>query len=361
MSLDDLEDRYQGVPFAAASAYLAQKISLPTDGWRDTTTAEHDAAFVVAGAKGSLLTDLKKAVERAIQEGQRPADFQTEFERIAKNWSHTGGADWRAQLILRQNQRSAYAAGRYERQLSPAAQRVQPYLQFLHSDSANPRPAHIALHRMVFRSDAVPFWLPNGFGCDCRYRSLSERQLQRLGLEVSDLQRGDTVTVEIDGRQVSAVLEPAEGFDYRPGASSAEERTRLLQQQVNRMPPRIGQFVTAEARAALSQRGVDVGSLPQPPVGEAVERPDITPQPLDPERVLGVTQAEVDAALDSPLSIFRQADGQYLYLTPNLVVVVASDGTIQAAYPPNTPQFLDLLEAAQATAPSPSPEPSTDG
>jgi hypothetical protein len=122
----------------------------------------------------------------------------------------------------------AQAAGRYARQLDPVIMKQRPYLQFIHSDADIPRPHHKALDGMVFRADQIPFPVPNGFGCGCRYVSLSEDDLREQGLTVSNLKRGDTVgTVK---------LEPDPGFDYIPGQTSVERRTQLLKDAVSRLP-----------------------------------------------------------------------------------------------------------------------------
>lgn len=228
-----VEDRYANLPFTEAQEYLRGKINLDTDRWDDILNAEHDAAFVVAGAKGSLLSDLRGAVDRAIANGQRPEDFQKDFERIAEDWAHTGDKAWRSNIIYQTNLTQSYAAGRYTYQLDPDVVKVQPYLQWVHGDSARPRPSHLALDRRVFRADSLPFYPPNGYGCLCRTISLTQRQLERQELEVSDLKQGDQISVEVDGRVYNPVLQPDKGFDRIPGQG---DRRKLLEGMIARFP-----------------------------------------------------------------------------------------------------------------------------
>jgi len=158
-----LDARYRRLPFAEALTFLRSKITLDTDRWDDIRDDEADAFFTVAGAKGSLLAELRSAVEDAIERGQRPAEFRQRFSEIAEGWA--GNNDWRADLIYRTNLRTAYARGREEYQFDPDVLLIQPYLQFIHSDAIVPRPHHKALDGQVFEAGSVPFALPNGYGC----------------------------------------------------------------------------------------------------------------------------------------------------------------------------------------------------
>lgn len=226
------DPRYATIPFQEAIAYLREKINLGTDSWRDLRDDEHDAFFVVAGAKGSMLAELRSAVEEAIADGLRPEEFQERFEQIAEGWAYNGSAEWRSRLILQTNLRASYGRGREEYQLDPEVRRVMPYLQFVASDAVNPRPHHQALNGQVFTAETVPFPLPNGYGCGCRYTSLSQRQLDRRGLSLSTVSRG---TIMADGMP----LEPAPGWDKSMGTPRDAQRRELIQRVIDRSPPDI--------------------------------------------------------------------------------------------------------------------------
>lgn len=238
-----LDDRYRTMPFEPAIEFMRDKINLDTDSWRDVTDDEHDAAFVVAGAKGSVLSEFRVAVDRAIAEGQRPEDFRKEFDRIAEGWEFNGDAAWRSDIIYFTNLRASYGRGRDQMQFDPAVVAAQPYVQYQHSDAEHPRPLHLALDQQVFRKYQVPFALPNGYGCSCRYTSLSQRDLDRLGLEVSDLSRGDSIPVEIDGRTYNPVIEPAEGWDRLPNPNPQERREEILRRIADRSVPEVATYL----------------------------------------------------------------------------------------------------------------------
>ncbi|MEM6836282.1 MAG: hypothetical protein AAF609_05455 [Cyanobacteria bacterium P01_C01_bin.120] len=235
-----LDDRYRTLPFQAAIDFMAEKITLDSDSWRDFTDDEHDAVFMVAGAKGSVLSELRTAVDSAIADGQRPEEFRERFEQIADGWDDMrGDSAWRANTVLFTNLRASYGRGRDQLQFDPAVMAAQPFAKYEHSDSQHPRPLHLALDQQVFRKDNIPFALPNGFGCDCRYTSLSQRDVDRLGLEVSDLSRGDALSVDMDGRTYNPVLEPAEGWDRMPNPNPQQRRQEVLERIADRAVPEI--------------------------------------------------------------------------------------------------------------------------
>ncbi|MBI5640520.1 MAG: hypothetical protein HZA17_08855 [Nitrospirae bacterium] len=144
----------------------------------------HSRAFVVAGAmKPELLSDLRAAVDKAISEGTTITDFRKDFDSAVKKygWSYKGQRGWRTGVIFNTNLSVAYAAGRF-RQDDPFWQRNFP---------------------------------PNGFNCRCTVRSLSEREMTRDGLEVSE-----------DRRNIAD-----EGFETNPGEWGLRDKKALLSEE----------------------------------------------------------------------------------------------------------------------------------
>lgn len=219
------------LPFREQNEFLRRKLNLPTTAWTDIYTREHDYAFVVAGAnRNDLVADFRRAVERAIEDGTTLADFRKDFDRIVAQhgWSYKGGRNWRSRVIYETNLRSSYMAGRYEQLQAVSAER--PYWQYIHSDAVeHPRPDHEALHGLVLRADD-PFWQqwfpPNGWGCQCSLRALSQRDLERLGKSGPDTapeipmerrtigQRSPGGPIDVE---VPRGVDP--GFEYIPGKS----------------------------------------------------------------------------------------------------------------------------------------------
>jgi hypothetical protein len=221
----------ESLSFTEQEAFFRRKLNLPTQGWTDIYTQEHDWAFVVAGAnRDDLVADFRTAVQKAIDGGSTLEDFRKDFDRIvAKHgWDYNGGRNWRSRVIYETNLRSSYMAGRHEQLMAVREQR--PYWQYIHSDAVeHPRPQHEAWNGMVLRWDD-PWWQqhfpPNGWGCQCSIRALSERDLQRLGKSGPD--KAPEVVMEThtigqrspNGPRVVQVPQGVDpGFEYTPGRS----------------------------------------------------------------------------------------------------------------------------------------------
>jgi hypothetical protein len=185
---DDALDR----GFQPAIDFFSQKVNLPTRTWRDVWQGEHSRAFVVAGAmKADLLADLRGAVDRAINDGEGYEAFRKRFKDIVARhgWEHTGSAAWRSRVIWHTNMRTSFAAGRYKQMTDPDVLAHMPWWLYDHTTVVNPREQHQAMDGKVWRyDDPVWRWIypPNGWGCNCRVRPLSDRQLRKLGKEGPD-------------------------------------------------------------------------------------------------------------------------------------------------------------------------------
>ena len=242
---------FKSSSFDDAISYLESRIALPADRWNDYANSEANAAFWSAGAvDATLVSDLQKTVTRAIQSGvpYDSPDFAAQIASFSEQygWDIKGGADWRARLILSQNLRQSYAAGRYDQQFDPDVMKLQPYLQYLHSDSRAPRPAHVALDGKVFRKDdpiVSSIYPPNGFNCGCSMVALSQRQLDKKGLDVESITLGDALPyVDSNGITRQAIIEPDKGFDSAP-SSNAEQRIINLARIKERLPQTWGERI----------------------------------------------------------------------------------------------------------------------
>lgn len=253
-----MPEPWERLPFEEQIRYFGEKLNVPTDSYRDISGAEHDAAFVVAGAKGAVLNDLRKAVDRAIAEGTTLEQFRKEFEDVVQRtgWAFRGNSAWRSQVVWDTNLRTSYAAGRHEQMRAVATTR--PYWQWRHGGSAHPRPQHLALDGKVFRHDD-PFWQsfgspPQGYGCRCSLFTLSDRDVARRGLTVDPgPQLGDRLPIPDLPGQTTAMNPPA-GWGHIHGSSTPESRARLLDNVTRRLDPAIAAQVRAEAAAFDASR-----------------------------------------------------------------------------------------------------------
>lgn len=308
---------YGRLPFREQIEFFRRKLKLPTSGWTDIYTHEHDWAFVVAGAnRDALLEDFHKAVSRAIEDGATLADFRKDFDAIVKRhgWDYNGGRNWRSRIIYETNLRTSYAAGRWE-QLQ-RLKSVRPYWQYVHSDAVqHPRPLHQSWDGLVLHADD-PWWHtyfpPNGWGCQCTVHALNERDLQKLGKTGPDTAPEIRWETKVIGKRSALgprVVQTPEGID--PGFAYAPGRARML----NAMPPErpVPEIFGSAGGHGLPNRRSGL-PLPAPRILPASRK---LPAGLDEETYIQAFLAEFGATLDEP-EIFEDAVGEKIVMGKEL-------------------------------------------
>lgn len=209
--------------------FLRQKRPAPTKSWLDALKGDHDRAFVVAGVTDmELLEGIQSALIESRENGTGLQTFATQIDALAAKhgWDIPGDRDWRIRTIFETNMRTSFMAGRLKQMRDPDVVKGRPYWQYLHADiriPKSPRPQHRAWNGLVLRWDD-PWWdihfPPNDWGCSCGVRTLSKRDLERLGKSGPD--KAPPAGFEfkrIEG--VGNVNQPAGvgyGWDYMPGA-----------------------------------------------------------------------------------------------------------------------------------------------
>jgi uncharacterized protein with gpF-like domain len=218
----------KSLPFDEAIDFLRKKVSLPTERWTDLWEGQHARAFSVAGAaRDDLLADLREAVKKAVAKGTTLAEFQKDFDALVQKsgWSYKGSRGWRTRVIYETNLRTSYQAGRYKQMTDPEVMQRRPYWQYVHGDSKNPRPEHLAWDGLVLPADD-PWWEthypPNGWGCKCKVLTLSPRELKKLGKDEPDSAPDNgSRLVEVPGRGLERVpngIDP--GWAYNVGEAA---------------------------------------------------------------------------------------------------------------------------------------------
>jgi len=212
------------VPFDEAINHFRGKLNLPTEFWDQITGQAHAKGFTVAGAtKADLLNDMRSLVDDAIANGTSITEFRKGFDAaVAKHgWSYKGKRGWRTRVIYDTNLRTAHAAGRWQQSQRMKIRR--PYGQYQTVGDGKVRPQHAAWDGLVFLLDDI-WWQthypPNDFGCRCFMRTLSQRQLEKKGLTVSNAppleltERINTRTGEVYGEVPKGI---GVGWDYNVG------------------------------------------------------------------------------------------------------------------------------------------------
>lgn len=185
--------------------YLRKKGHKITFDYTEMAREEHAYNFTVAKAMShDILLDIRSAVDDALAQGTTFQDFQKQLKPtlLEKGWwgkqvvsnPNTGekeqvqlGSPRRLQVIYDTNLRTAYAAGRWE--AVQRTKKLRPYLRYITMDDGRVREQHRHWHNVVKPVDD-PFWddhyPPNGWRCRCSVQQLSDRDLKRLGLDVTE-------------------------------------------------------------------------------------------------------------------------------------------------------------------------------
>jgi SPP1 gp7 family putative phage head morphogenesis protein len=214
------------IAFEEAISFLKEKARLPSQRWDNLRGAIHAKAFTVAGAtKAQLLQDLHEAVTAALEQGQSIGEFRKSFDGVAERhgWSYKGHRSWRTRVIYDTNMRTAHMAGRWA-QIQETKDR-RPYLQYLTAGDTRVRPEHRKWDGTILEVDDEwwnTHYPPNGWGCRCMVRTLSQGQMERAGLtvaaapEVKLTERVNTRTGEIYGEVPEGI---DTGWEYNVGAA----------------------------------------------------------------------------------------------------------------------------------------------
>lgn len=233
-------------PPPEASRFLRNKLLRPSFHWQDVEPEEHAVAFTVAKAtQVDVLETIREEVQRAIDQGIPFAEFQKTLKpRLEKLgwWGKaemvdplTGekvvaqlGSPRRLRTIYRANLRSARAAGQWER-----IQRTKdalPYLEYRLGPSERHRPHHAAKEGIVLPADD-PFWAawypPNGWGCKCWVRQLTQRGAEVRGISKSPEVPMHDVRNKRTGeiKRVPVGIDP--GWEQNPGQKRLRHLERL--------------------------------------------------------------------------------------------------------------------------------------
>jgi SPP1 gp7 family putative phage head morphogenesis protein len=219
--------------FPEAIAYLRDKVPFPSKSWKTYSGQLQDVAFTISGiTQLTLLAEIQALVIKNLETGVTLDGFKRDFNNaLDKAGFNLANRGYRADLVISQNVRTSYSRGRWT-QLQEGRDR-RPYLEWRHRDSRVPRPHHLAQDGKIYPADA-DVWksiFPPPFSCRCTAHALSNSDLERLDLTVSE------------PPPLKDIAE--KGFD-RGFADLPKERDRLLNEAAKRLPPEFANLLEAQ-------------------------------------------------------------------------------------------------------------------
>jgi SPP1 gp7 family putative phage head morphogenesis protein len=198
-----------GVMPKEALEYFRKKKLAPDLDLAEVWGEEHDLAFTVAGvADEDLLAELQRAIDKAIEKGVTFREFANQLDEVlvTLGWARPDKASppRRLKTVYETNMRVARAAGQWDR-ITRTAENGRAYLEYSLGPAVHHRPEHEAWAGTVLRYDDA-WWSshfpPNGYGCKCRVRQISDREAERKGIS-----------------EAAPAGEPDPGWERNPGAS----------------------------------------------------------------------------------------------------------------------------------------------
>lgn len=216
------------LPFDQAIDFFRRKLNVKSETWTDLWQGEHSRGFTIAGAmRDEMLEDFREAIEQAITQGTTYQTFLQEFDRIVEKfgWSYNGGRRWRSRVIYDTNVSTSYNAGRWAQLTDPDLLKTNPYLEYRHVISANPRQMHVSWDKTILPA-SDPWWnthyTPNGWGCKCKVMSAGTRELKAQGKSAPD-KAPDNGTYQWPdpktGKEHTVPIGIDPGWAYNPGKS----------------------------------------------------------------------------------------------------------------------------------------------
>lgn len=215
----------------------------PSFAWQDTWQEAHALAGTVAKSTGfDILKDLFDGLDRALAEGRTLQDFARDVRPtlVRKGWwgravmvNPATGLPERVQLgslrrlrtIFDTNLRVSYAAGHWASFERNKAER--PWLRYVAILDGRTRPEHAAQHDVTLPVGHRHWnvWAPpNGWNCRCALTSLSDEELEELGIRPTETPPAPPDRPWLNRRtglvdQVPEGIDP--GWAYNPGRANA--------------------------------------------------------------------------------------------------------------------------------------------
>lgn len=232
------------LPPEEAIAFFRKKGLARSFAWQEIYGAQHDFFFTVAKMMSvSLLEDTHAEILAALEDGRSPQQLGRDLKKLlAKRgwWGKalqddplTGektlvqlGSNQRVRTIVNTNLRTAYSAGRYERQ--DRTKDAFPILVYKSRMDGRERPQHHAWHNTALPISHV-WWKthypPCDWGCRCRTVSMTLKMAERRGLKIGE-QPPHFGNREWKNKRTGEVMEIERGigagWDYHPGRAKLE-------------------------------------------------------------------------------------------------------------------------------------------
>lgn len=179
-------DNWAEITPSKAIDYWRSKIPVTRIEFEKLSETEKLRAFTTFNIEQSRqLQHVYDVIDKAIESGLSIENAKNEILKKVDLSPH------QAETILRTNMFSAYSAGRYSE--IQKSKNNRPYLRYSAVEDGRSRQSHLMMHGKIYPVDD-PFWSvnfpPNGYNCRCDVISISQKQVNDLGLQIQKTLKG---------------------------------------------------------------------------------------------------------------------------------------------------------------------------
>ncbi len=175
--------------FKEAVEFLKKKTPLSAAEYKALDKECRAKAFTVSGYTSlEVLQKFLDELADACENGRTKKDFMDSMNDFLERNGYEGLNPFNADVIFRTNMQTAYNAGHYKSMTNPTTKKLRPFWKYVTAGDGEVRESHAMMEGRIYAADD-PIWdiwyPPNGFRCRCSVVSLTKKQVERSGVEVS--------------------------------------------------------------------------------------------------------------------------------------------------------------------------------
>lgn len=175
--------------FESAVSFLKKKKPLDPNQYKLLDDECRSKAFTVSGYTSlQVLQKFLDELTQAVEDGTTKKDFMESMNDFLVRNGFEGLNPFHADVIFRTNMQSAYNAGHYKSMTDDTTMKLRPYWKYVTAGDGEVRETHAQMDGRIYAADD-PIWdiwyPPNGYRCRCSVVSMTKKQVERSGIQVS--------------------------------------------------------------------------------------------------------------------------------------------------------------------------------
>lgn len=175
--------------FKEAVEFLKKKTPLLASEYKRIDDDCKAKAFTVSGYTSlEVLQKFLDELTDACENGKTKKEFKDSMNDFLERNGYEGLNPFNADVIFRTNMQAAYNAGHYKSMTNPTTMKLRPFWKYITAGDGEVRKEHALMEGRIYKADD-PIWNiwypPNGFRCRCSVVSLTKRQVENSGEQIS--------------------------------------------------------------------------------------------------------------------------------------------------------------------------------